>query len=52
MKFRPTDLDNCILHFSAENYNKKKGTWPDSSKWIWNKIHRLLYKVQQRIKGG
>jgi hypothetical protein len=51
MKFRPIDLDNCILHFSAENFNKKKGILPDDSKWIRNKIHRQLYKLQQKIKG-
>ena len=49
LKFRPTDLDNCILSLNSKNYDDDKKIWRDDSKWICNKIHKCLYKLQERI---
>ena len=50
LKFRPTDLDNCILWATAKNFDKKKRIWwCENGTFLKHRIHRWLYRLQEKV---
>mgnify|MGYP003394755586 CR=1 FL=1 len=52
LKFRPTDLDNCVLWGLPKDYDKDKNIWwCENGTFLKHRIHRWIYRLEKKIRG-